>query len=57
MTPREAFCAVLSNGPLVYGDAIIVLSGDGTTRLQVGFEIWDPRKSAAAPADRPYRAG
>ena len=46
MTPREAFCAVLSNGPLVYGDAIIVLSGDGTTRLEVALELF---KQKAAP--------
>ena len=38
MTSREAFCAVLSNGPLIRGDAIVVLSGDGNTRLEVGME-------------------
>lgn len=46
MTPREAFCAVLSNGPLYYGDAIIVLSGDGDVRLEVGLELF---KQNAAP--------
>ena len=45
MTPREAFCAVLSNGALHYGDAIIVLSGDGDMRLEVGLELF--RQNAA----------
>lgn len=39
MTPREAFCAVLANGPLRSGDAIVVLSGDGKTRVDVAFEL------------------
>ena len=47
MTPREAFCAVLSNGPLRYGDAIVVLSGDGTTRLAVAAEVFTQKVQAA----------
>lgn len=35
MTAREAFNAVLFSGPLIYADAIVVLSGDGTVRLDV----------------------
>ncbi len=38
-TPRETFCAVLFNGPLLYSDAIIVLSGDGETRLEVALQL------------------
>ena len=34
MTDREAFMAVLFNGPLAPTDAICVFSGDGITRLQ-----------------------
>ena len=40
------FCAVLSNGSLIRGDAIIVLSGDGDVRLEVGLELF---KQNAAP--------
>lgn len=39
MTSREAFCAVLSNGPLLRGDAIVVVSGDGVPRLECGLEV------------------
>ena len=46
MTARESFCAVLSNGPLIRGDAIIVLSGDSDVRLEVGLELL---KQGAAP--------
>ncbi len=46
MTERESFCAVLSNGPLIRGDAIVVLSGDGDVRLEVGLELF---KQNAAP--------
>ena len=35
ITPRESFLAALFNGPLLYADAIVVFSGDGTTRLEV----------------------
>lgn len=43
---REAFCAVLSNGPLIRGDAIVVLSGDGDKRLAVGLEVLTVAKGA-----------
>lgn len=35
ISPREQFCAVVSNGPLAKADAIVVLSGDGETRYRV----------------------
>lgn len=37
---RERFCAVLSSGPLLRGDAIVVLSGDGTVRLDAGLQLF-----------------
>jgi uncharacterized SAM-binding protein YcdF (DUF218 family) len=40
VTSRESFCAVLSNGPLLRGDAIIVLCGeDGRERANVALEL------------------
>ena len=47
MTARESFCAVLSNGPLMRADAIIVLSGDGDKRLQVALELMANNTHAA----------
>ena len=46
MSSRETFCAVVAHGPLVRGDAVVVLSGDGDKRLAVGLEIFEQR---AAP--------
>jgi uncharacterized SAM-binding protein YcdF (DUF218 family) len=40
VTSRESFCAVLSNGPLLQSDAIIVLCGeDGRERANVAVEL------------------
>lgn len=39
MTDREAFCMVLSHGPLLPGDALIVPAGDGMVRVDVAEEI------------------
>lgn len=39
MTDREAFCMVLSHGPLLPGDALIVPAGDGMVRVEVAEEI------------------
>jgi uncharacterized SAM-binding protein YcdF (DUF218 family) len=37
---RERFCAVLANGPLLKGDAVVILAGeDAGPRLQVGFGL------------------
>lgn len=35
---RERFLAVLYNLPLLYGDAIVVFSGDGTARVEAAVE-------------------
>jgi uncharacterized SAM-binding protein YcdF (DUF218 family) len=39
MTAREKFCAALFNGPLLRADAIVVLTGDGDTRLPTAAEL------------------
>lgn len=39
MTDREAFLAVVANGPLLPADCIAVWSGDGDTRLEVGLQL------------------
>jgi uncharacterized SAM-binding protein YcdF (DUF218 family) len=41
ITDRERFLAVLANGPLLRGDAIVVLGGeDGKPRLRVGVQLF-----------------
>ena len=41
MTPtdRERFCAMLTTGPIQRGDAIVVLTGDGTARLATAAQL------------------
>ena len=39
-TDRERFCAVLSNGPLLKSDAVVVLCGeDSLPRLEIGVQL------------------
>lgn len=45
-TARERFCAVLGSTPLLRGDAIVVLEGDGTTRLPAAVQLL---RTGAAP--------
>jgi len=42
-TEREALCAVLFNGPLMLADALVVLSGDGETRLEAAVQLLHQR--------------
>lgn len=40
MTDRELFCTILSNGPLMNADAVVVLAGeDAEPRLQVALQL------------------
>lgn len=43
LTAREAYCCALANGPLLPADAVVVFSGDGTTRLAVAVGILKQR--------------
>lgn len=46
-SPRDAFVAVLDNGPLLQADAIVVLGGqDGEVRTQLALQLF---KQGAAP--------
>lgn len=45
-TSREQFCAVLASGPVLRGDAIVLLTGDGEARIPVALELFVQR---AAP--------
>lgn len=49
LTDRERFCAMLATGTLRRGDAIIVLTGDGTARCKTAFQLL---KQGAAPVIR-----
>lgn len=60
MTSRESFCAVLSNGPLLRGDAIIVLAGeDGRRRMDIAVEMMKQQAAKyivlSGGVDRPPR--
>jgi len=46
MTDRDTFCAVLSALPLTRADAIVVLTGDGLTRVPTVVELF---RQQAAP--------
>lgn len=46
VSEREQFCAVLSNGSIRQGDAIVLLTGDGDARVSVAAELF---KCGAAP--------
>lgn len=46
VSDRERFCAVLSNGPMLRADAIVVLEGDGVARLATALELF---RQHAAP--------
>lgn len=39
VTDREKFCAVLASGPLMRGDAIVLLEGDGQARIPAAVEL------------------
>jgi uncharacterized SAM-binding protein YcdF (DUF218 family) len=45
MTAREQFCAALFTGPLLRGDAVVLLTGDGETRVATAAELF--RQNAA----------
>jgi hypothetical protein len=55
ISEREAFLAVLFNGPLLPADAILVLSGDGFTRLPTALELLRQGATAVQNGDGPYR--
>lgn len=46
MNAREQFCAVLFNGPLLKGDCIVLLEGDGEARIPTTVEMF---RQGAAP--------